>query len=82
MESQNHAAGRVRRTSVARAERRLRMRLAEVDRGERDPAEVWASLRAVFGHFGHADTFRLKERILRRIGLLHDGLPRDDPPGG
>jgi retron-type reverse transcriptase len=62
---------RVRRTSVARAERRLRERLAEAERGEREPSEVWASLRAVFGHWSHADTWRLKERLLRRIGLFH-----------
>jgi hypothetical protein len=63
---------RVRRTSVARAERRLGRMVDEAARGERPPAEVWESLRATFAHWSHADTWRLKERLLRRIGLFHD----------
>jgi hypothetical protein len=63
---------RVRRTSVARAERRLARRLVEAERGEREPAEVWESLRATFAHWSHADTWRLKERLLRRLQLFHD----------
>jgi hypothetical protein len=62
---------RVRRTSVARAERRLIERIAEAARGAREPSEVWDSLRATFAHWSHADTWRLKERFLRRLGLFH-----------
>ncbi len=63
---------RVRRTSVARAERRLAAQLAEVEAGARDLGEVWEGLRATCAHWSHADTWRLKERLLRRLGLFHD----------
>lgn len=71
---------RMRRTGVARAERRLAQRLAEVERGERAPEEVWESLRATFAHWSHADTWRLKERLLRRLGLFHDPGEEVDEP--
>ncbi|MFO0631128.1 MAG: RNA-directed DNA polymerase [Polyangiales bacterium] len=60
---------RVRRTSVARAERRLQAMVVAVERGELDAATLWASLRATFAHWDHADAWRLKERLLRRIGM-------------
>lgn len=63
---------RVRRTSVARAERRLLSKVVDAERGLIDPAEVWASLRATFAHWSHADTWRLRGRLLRRIGLYDD----------
>jgi hypothetical protein len=61
---------RVKRSSVARAERRLQARLIAWQAGELDREGFEASLRAVFGHWGHADTWRLRERTLRRLGIL------------
>lgn len=63
---------RVRRSSVARAERRMGQLADEVRHGRATHDELWSSLRATFGHFDHADSWRLKERFLRRIGLLHE----------
>ncbi len=63
---------RVRRTGVARAERRLLSMVVDAERGLIDPSEVWASLRATFAHWSHADTWRLKGPLLRRIGLYAD----------
>lgn len=56
---------RVRRSSVARAERRLAEQLRE---GDSDA--FTQSLRAVFAHWAHGDTHRLRTRLLRRLGLL------------
>jgi hypothetical protein len=61
---------RVRRSSVARAMRRLRWRM----RGGEDlrtPA-FRESLRAVFAHWEHADSWRLRERALHELGLHVD----------
>ncbi len=33
---------------------------------------LYESLRSTFGHWSHADTWRLKARTLRRLGLLYD----------
>jgi Reverse transcriptase (RNA-dependent DNA polymerase) len=61
---------RVRRSTVRRAEARLREKLAEA---RRDPA-AWPaffdSLRATFAHWDHAHTWRLRERTLARLGIL------------
>jgi hypothetical protein len=73
---------RMRRTGVARAERRLAARLAEVQSGRCDPANLWESLRATFGHWSHADTWRLKERLLRRLHLFHDPFGDEDSNHG
>lgn len=62
---------RVRRSGVARAERRLRERVRAVEEGLEAPEAFWESLRATFGHWSHADSWRLRERLLRRLGLLH-----------
>lgn len=64
---------RVRATAVARARRRLRWQLRCAGG---DPRAVLPNLRAVFGHWGHADTWRLREQTLRELGLLAD----DDAP--
>jgi hypothetical protein len=61
---------RVRRSTVARAEGRLARQLADVARGRLDPSAVWDGLRSTFAHGSWADSFRLKERFLRRLGLL------------
>lgn len=63
---------RVRRSSVARAERRIGLLAAQVREGRATQEELWHSLRSTFGHFSHADSWRLKERLLRRTGLLHE----------
>ncbi|MBN1608248.1 MAG: RNA-directed DNA polymerase [Polyangiaceae bacterium] len=61
---------RVRRSTVARAEKRLARKLAAA----RDDRSLWPaffdSLRATFAHWDHADSWRLRERTLRRLGLL------------
>jgi RNA-directed DNA polymerase len=61
---------RVRRSTVARAEKRLAEKLAAA-RADRNlwPA-FFDSLRATFAHWDHADSWRLRERTLRRLGLL------------
>ena len=61
---------RVKPATVRRAERRLRRKL---DAARADPAELEAfllSLRATFAHWSHADTWRLRQRLLRELGLL------------
>jgi hypothetical protein len=63
---------RVRRTSVARAQRRL-ARLAAFASRE----QLAASLRATFAHWSHADTYRLRADTLAALGLLH-GIEDDD----
>ncbi len=46
--------------------------LAREVREGRAPDEALArSLRATFAHWSHADTVRLRQRTLRRLGLLH-----------
>jgi len=67
---------RVRRTSVNRALRRLRWQLRHV--GDLGDEGVRAGLRAVFAHWRHAQSWRLRARTLRRLGLLAG----DDTPGG
>lgn len=63
---------RVRRTSVARAEKRL-AELANAVREGRLPQETLTrSLRATFAHWSHADTVRLRIRTLRKLGLFQD----------
>jgi RNA-directed DNA polymerase len=70
---------RVRRSSVARAERRLGAQVAALRRGEIDATTLFESLRATFAHWSYADSWRLKERFLRRVGLWDDPLERVDP---
>lgn len=65
---------RVRRSTVARAERRLQAKVVAMERGEITPQAMMASLRATFGHWKHAATWRLRLRTLRRIGLDDDPL--------
>ena len=66
---------RVRRTSVARAERRL-AELADAVAAGRAPREALTrSLRATFAHWKHADSWRLRTRTLRRLSLLHAEVP-------
>jgi hypothetical protein len=63
---------RVKRTSVNRARKRLQRLLAEASASP----EAWecfmASLRSTFAHWEHADSWRLREKTLRELGLLHD----------
>ncbi|MFO0645650.1 MAG: RNA-directed DNA polymerase [Polyangiales bacterium] len=61
---------RMRRSGVARAERRLGALAEGVRDGAVPFARYAASLRATFGHWSHADAWRLRERTLRRIGML------------
>lgn len=71
---------RVRRSTVRRAEGRMREQL-RADGGVTDAFQ--AGMRSVFAHWEHADAWRLKERTLHRLGLLYesDGSPVDDVPG-
>ena len=61
---------RVKRSSVARAERSLVRKAAQLHEGTIAREAFEASLTATFGHWGHADSWRLRERTLRRLGLL------------
>lgn len=72
---------RVRRSSVARAEKRLAELAAAVRAGSLPQEALTRSLRATFAHWRHADTMRLRIRTLRKLGLLHgdeDGGPNGD----
>lgn len=62
---------RVRRTTVGRAERRLALKRDQVAAGTLDPDAFRDSLRSTFAHFAHTDDWRLRERFLRRLGLLY-----------
>ncbi|MBI4705672.1 MAG: RNA-directed DNA polymerase [Deltaproteobacteria bacterium] len=64
---------RVKRSSVARAVRKLEHRLAEAD-----PDRFAASLRSVFAHWEHVDTYRLRTKVLRELGLLAGDVLLDD----
>jgi len=57
---------RVRRSTVARAERQLR-RTLDIESAE----QLRVGLRATFAHWAFADAWRLKERTLARLGLLY-----------
>lgn len=61
---------RVRRTSVNRAMRRMRWQRAH-GADLSDPT-FRAGLRAVFAHWSHADSWRLRDRVLRKLGLHAD----------
>jgi len=63
---------RVRRSTVARAEGRFAEMLRQVEGGSMPASALYESLRSTFGHWSHADTWRLKTRTLRRLGLLYD----------
>ncbi|MEZ4298579.1 MAG: RNA-directed DNA polymerase [Polyangiaceae bacterium] len=62
---------RVRRTAVARAERRLRAAVDAFSSGVLDSELLCESLRATFAHWNHADAWRLKGRVLHRLGILY-----------
>lgn len=63
---------RVRRSTVGRAERRLREKL---DAARRDPT-AWPafldSLRATFAHWAYAESWQLRRRTLLRLGVLEE----------
>jgi RNA-directed DNA polymerase len=61
---------RVKRSSVARAERLLLKKARRWQAGDLEREAFESSLRATFGHWSHADSWRLRERTLRRLGLL------------
>jgi RNA-directed DNA polymerase len=63
-------AVRVKRSSVARAQKRLRERLAAAQGSPEAMAGLLASLRSTFAHWEHADSWRLREKTLRDLGLL------------
>lgn len=69
---------RIRRTSVRRALCRLkeksRVYFAHPSGAAQD--SLVASLRATFAHWAHADSWRLREKVLRELGLHVD-----DPAG-
>lgn len=58
---------RIRRTSVTRAIRRLRFHLRHV--GGMEDEGFRASLRATFAHWSHADSWRLRNNVLRELGV-------------
>ena len=69
---------RVRRTTVARAEQRLALLTAGVRAGQIPQEALTQSLRSTFAHWAHADTWRLRERTLRRLGLFYDAATPDE----
>lgn len=71
---------RVRRSTVRRAEGRMREQLRIAGGVTED---FQAGLRSVFAHWDHADTWRLKERTLHRLRLLYepDGNSTEDASG-
>lgn len=67
---------RVRATTVHRAVRRLRWRMHQ---GETlANADFRAALRSVFGHWSHADSWRLREKTLHALGLHWRGGDDDE----
>ncbi len=61
---------RVKRSSVARAQTRLREKL-EMSRGDPQAMRSFlASLRSTFAHWEHADSWRLRKATLRELGIL------------
>jgi hypothetical protein len=72
---------RVRRTSVARAERRLSEIADAVAEGRAPREAITRSLRATFAHWKHADSWRLRTRTLRRLGLLLGDASGEDGMG-
>lgn len=64
---------RVKRSTVARAERRLRKSRHDADHGGVDERAFAASLQATFAHWSHASSWRLRRRTLDRLGLLETG---------
>jgi uncharacterized protein YjiS (DUF1127 family) len=63
---------RVKRSSVNRARKRLKVLLAEAAASPQAWERFIASLRSTFAHWEHGDTWRLREKTLRELGLLHD----------
>lgn len=60
---------RVRRSSVRRAEGTLKRALRDAG-GDLSAPDFASARAAVFSHWDHADDWRLKERTLRRLGIL------------
>lgn len=63
---------RVRATTVKRACARLKPLVANA---RKDPAAIeplLASLRSTFAHWGHADTWQLRRKVLRELDLLEE----------
>ncbi len=70
---------RVKRSSVARAQKRLRERLQAARGSPEAMAGFLASLRSTFAHWEHADSWRLREKTVRDLGLLAGADNADDP---
>ncbi|HQP38684.1 MAG TPA: RNA-directed DNA polymerase, partial [Polyangiaceae bacterium] len=64
---------RVKRASVLRARKRLKVLVAEAA----ESPEAWerfvASLRSTLAHWSHGDTWRLRTELLRELGMLPEG---------
>jgi len=69
---------RVRRTSVARAEKRLAALARAVREGRLSEEAFALSLRSTFAHWRHADSWRLCGRTLARLGKLYDPSEPED----
>jgi hypothetical protein len=61
----------VRRSSVARARKRLAERLAAARADRAYEPAFTRSLQATFAHWEHGTTYRLREATLRELGVLH-----------
>ena len=64
---------RVKRATVLRARKRLKLQAAEAA----ESPEAWerfvASLRSTLAHWSHGDTWRLRTELLRELGMLPEG---------
>ena len=64
---------RIKATSARRAESRLRRKLTAAQTDRTKLQAFLQSLRSTFAHWGYADTWRLRQRLLEDLGLLADG---------
>jgi hypothetical protein len=73
---------RVKRSSVARAEKRLATLREGLAEGSVSIDELLMSVRSTFAHWEHADSHRLRTRTLEKLGMLAErvgGQGDDDP---
>ncbi len=70
---------RVKRSSVARAEKRLVTLREGLTNGSVSIDDFLMSVRSTFAHWEHADSYRLRTRTLENLGMLAGPGDDDDP---
>lgn len=63
---------RVKSVAVKRALHRLESLKEQASSSPEAQARFWASLQATLAHFKHADSWRLRTQVLRRLGVLDE----------